>query len=389
MTEKYRKVLLFLLDSVGVGELPDAAKYGDLGAATVQHTLEYNPWLRLPNLEKLGLFAVPGLEKLSSGVRPMGRYGKCREVSAGKDSIVGHWEVMGFPTTRAFDTFPQGFPKDLMDAFETAIGRKALCNELGSGTELLVKYGEAHQKTGLPLVYTSVDSVFQIAAHEDIVPPALLYDWCRAAKKAAEDLGYNIGRVIARPFVGEPGHYTRTANRHDFAACPAGETDLDRLEKAGVPFHSIGKPADIFPEARFTTARRTGSNTEGIAAALEALGEKEGLIFVNLLDYDQVWGHRRDTLGYARGLKEFDDAIPKVLEKLGERDLLIVTADHGCDPAHHGTDHTREYIPFLLYSPGIAPGSLGVRDTFADVGATVLEALGCPVPEGRSSALRE
>jgi phosphopentomutase len=385
--EKYRKVLLFLLDSVGVGELPDAAAYGDLGAATVQHTLEYNPWLRLPNLERLGLFAIPSLEKFSSGVTPVGKYGKCREVSAGKDSIVGHWEVMGYPTARAFDTFPQGFPKDLMDAFEAAIGRKALCNELSSGTVLLDRLGETHQKTGLPMVYTSVDSVFQIAAHEDIVPPAQLYDWCRAAKKAAEDLGYNIGRVIARPFVGEPGHYTRTANRHDFAARPAGDTDLERLERAGIPFHSIGKPADIFPEAGFTSARRTGSNTEGIAAALEALGEKDGLIFVNLLDYDQVWGHRRDTLGYARGLKEFDDAIPRVLEKLGERDLLIITADHGCDPAHHGTDHTREYIPFLLYSPGITPGSLGVRDTFADVGATVLDALGAEVPEGRYSAL--
>ena len=385
----YEKVLLFLLDSVGVGELPDAANYGDAGAATVQHTLEYNPWLRLPHLERLGLFAIPGLEKYSTGLDPIGRYGKCREVSAGKDSIVGHWEVMGYPTRRAFDTFPHGFPWDLMEAFEAAIGRKALCNELSSGTQLLERLGEAHQKTGLPLVYTSVDSVFQIAAHEDLVPPALLYDWCRAAKKAAEDLGYNIGRVIARPFVGEPGHYVRTANRHDFAACPAGETDLERLEKAGVPVHSVGKPADIFPEAKFASTWRTGSNAEGIAAALEAVEEKKGLIFVNLLDYDQLWGHRRDTLGYARGLKEFDDAIPKVLERLGERDLLIITADHGCDPAHHGTDHTREYTPFLLYHPGITPGSLGIRDTFADVGAAVLEALGAEVPEGRGSAFAE
>ena len=383
----YRKVLLFLLDSVGVGELPDAEQYGDLGAATVQHTLEGNPGLTLPNLERLGLFAIPGLERFSTGVRPMGRYGKCREVSAGKDSIVGHWEVMGYPTTRAFDTFPKGFPEDLMEAFAKAIGRKALCNELSSGTELLDRLGEAHQRTGLPMVYTSVDSVLQIAAHEEVVPVEQLYFWCREAKRVSEELGYNIGRVIARPFVGEPGHYVRTANRHDFAASPEGETDLDRLKGAGIPIHSIGKPADIFPEVEFTSARRTGKNAEGIACALEALEEKTGLIFVNLLDYDQVWGHRRDVPGYGAGLKEFDDAIPRVLEKLGEGDLLIVTADHGCDPAHRGTDHTREYIPFLLYGPGITPGFLGVRETFADVGATVLEALGAEVPEGRNSAL--
>ena len=383
----YRKVLLFLLDSVGVGELPDAEQYGDLGAATVQHTLEGNPGLTLPNLERLGLFAIPGLERFSTGVRPMGRYGKCREVSAGKDSIVGHWEVMGYPTTRAFDTFPKGFPEDLMEAFAKAIGRKALCNELSSGTELLDRLGEAHQRTGLPMVYTSVDSVLQIAAHEEVVPVEQLYFWCREAKRVSEELGYNIGRVIARPFVGEPGHYVRTANRHDFAASPEGETDLDRLKGAGIPIHSIGKPADIFPEVEFTSARRTGKNAEGIACALEALEEKTGLIFVNLLDYDQVWGHRRDVPGYGAGLKEFDDAIPRVLEKLGEGDLLIITADHGCDPAHRGTDHTREYIPFLLYGPGITPGFLGVRETFADVGATVLEALGAEVPEGRNSAL--
>ena len=384
---KYRKVLLFLLDSVGVGELPDAAAYDDLGAATVQHTLEGNPELTLPNLERLGLFAIPCLERYSTGVKPMGRYGKCREVSAGKDSIVGHWEVMGYPTTRPFDTFPQGFPDDLMRAFAAAIGREAMCNVQSSGTELLDRYGEEHLRTGLPMVYTSVDSVFQIAAHEELVSPERLYSWCREAMRVSRELGYNIGRVIARPFIGRPGRFVRTANRHDFAASPEGPTDLDRLKEAGVPIHSIGKPADIFPEVTFDSARRTASNTDGIAAALEALEEKTGLIFVNLLDYDQVWGHRRDVPGYGRGLKEFDDAIPRVLERLGEEDLLIVTADHGCDPAHHGTDHTREYIPFLLYSPGIEPGFLGVRDTFADVGATVLEALGAPVPEGRHSAL--
>ncbi len=385
----FDRVLLFLLDSVGVGELPDAADYGDVGAATVQHTLEYAPKLTLPNLERLGLFSLPGLEGFSTGIRPVGRYGKCREISMGKDSIVGHWEIMGYPTSRAFDTFPAGFPEDLMTAFTRAIGRDALCNELASGTELLDRLGAEHLRTGLPMVYTSVDSVFQIAAHEDIVPPELLYDWCRAAKRVSEELGYHIGRVIARPFIGEPGHFVRTANRHDFAALP-GVTDLDRLTEAEIPVHSIGKPADIFPEARFTTALRTGSNTQGIAAAREALeAGKAGFIFVNLLDYDQVWGHRRDAAGYGRGLKEFDRAIPGILDRLGERDLLIVTADHGCDPTFRGTDHTREYIPFLMLGRGIEPGYMGIRETFGDVGATVLEALGAEVPEGRKSALAE
>ena len=385
----FDRVLLFLLDSVGVGWLPDAEAYGDAGAATVQHTLEYDPTLTLPNLERLGLFALPGLEGFSTGIRPVGRYGKCREVSKGKDSIVGHWELMGYPTARAFDTFPNGFPEELIAAFTKAIGREVLCNELASGTELLDRLGAEHLRTGLPMVYTSADSVFQIAAHESIVPPELLYDWCRAAKRVSEELGYQIGRVIARPFTGEPGSFVRTANRHDFAALP-GFTDLDRLTEAGIPIHSIGKPADIFPEARFTSARRTGRNAEGIAAAREALEEgKRGLLFVNLLDYDQVWGHRRDAAGYGRGLKEFDQALPGILDRLGDRDLLIVTADHGCDPTFRGTDHTREYIPFLMLGRGIVPGSMGVRDTFGDVGATVLEALGAEAPQGRKSALAE
>ena len=385
---RFDRVLLFLLDSVGVGWLPDAAAYGDEGAATVQHTLEYDPRLTLPNLERLGLLSLPGLERFSTGIRPVGRYGRCREVSAGKDSIVGHWEIMGYPTSRAFDTFPGGFPQDLISAFARAIGREVLCNEQASGTELLDRLGEAHLRTGLPMVYTSVDSVFQIAAHEALVPPEQLYDWCRAAMRVSQELGYQIGRVIARPFIGEPGHFVRTPNRHDFAARPEGITDLDRLTEAGTEIHSIGKPADIFPETRFDSARRTGSNAEGIAAAREALeAGKRGFIFVNLLDYDQVWGHRRDAAGYGRGLKEFDRALPGLLDRLGDRDLLIVTADHGCDPAFRGTDHTREYIPFLMLGRGIAPGYMGERDTFADVGATVLEALGAQVPEGRNSAL--
>ena len=237
---RFDRVLLFLLDSVGVGQLPDAAAYGDAGAATVQHTLEYDPNLTLPNLERLGLFSLPGLEGFSAGIRPVGRYGRCREISKGKDSIVGHWEIMGYPTSRPFNTFASGFPEDLISAFSKAIGRDVLCNEQASGTELLERRGADHLRTGLPMVYTSVDSVFQIAAHEEIVPPEQLYDWCRAAKRVSEELGYRIGRVIARPFTGEPGHFVRTANRHDFAASPEGPTDLDRLTEAGAEIHSIG-----------------------------------------------------------------------------------------------------------------------------------------------------
>ncbi len=383
----FKKVLLFLLDSVGVGELPDAAQYGDAGAATVQHTLERNPGLTLPNLERLGLMAIPGMEQFSTGVIPEGRYGKCREQSKGKDSIVGHWEVMGLPTPMAFDTFPEGFPPEILEPFTAAIGRGILGNEVASGTEIIQRLGEEHQKTGKPIVYTSADSVFQVAAHEETVPLPILYEWCEKARALLNELPYGVGRVIARPFVGEPGNYTRTANRHDYAVYPPGDTDLEILSRAGIPFHSIGKPSDIFPEAAFTSTRKTSGNEEGMAAALAALKEKDGLIFVNLLDYDQKWGHRRDPAGYGAGLKAFDDFLPTVTQTMGPEDLLIITADHGCDPTHHGTDHTREHIPFLLWHRGIEPRPLGVRETFADIGATVLDALGAPEPECGVSVL--
>ena len=384
---KFQRVLLMLLDSVGVGALPDAARYGDSGAATVRHTLQALPDLRLPNLEALGLMEIPGLEAFSTGVRPMGRYGKCRELSQGKDSIVGHWEVMGVPTDRAFDTFPEGFPQKLLDAFSEKIGRSLLGGEVASGTEIITRLGQEHQKTGAPIVYTSADSVLQIAAHEETVPLKQLYQWCAAARTLVDDMGFCVGRIIARPFVGQPGNYTRTANRHDYAAIPPKKTDLEILTEHNVPIHSIGKPVDIFPEARFTTAQKTADNREGMAAAKQALREKDGLIFVNLLDFDMLWGHRRDVGAYGAGLREFDDFLPELMAEMDERTLLIVTADHGCDPCHHGTDHTREHIPFLLWHRGVIPGPLGVRETFADVGATVLDALGCPAPEVGTSVL--
>ena len=376
----FKRVLLFLLDSVGVGALPDAGRYGDALSATVQHTLSANPGLRLPNLESLGLMQIPGMEPFSTGIIPVGQFGKCRELSQGKDSIVGHWELMGVPTKLAFDTFPNGFPKEITDAFSARIGRGILGNEVASGTEIIARLGEEHQKTGFPIVYTSADSVFQIAAHEETVPLPLLYRWCEIARSMLDALGYGVGRVIARPFVGTPGHYTRTANRHDYAAVPPEKTDLTLLTEHSVPIHSIGKPADIFPTDRFASTEKTSDNFEGMAAALEAAGTKDGLIFINLLDFDMKWGHRRDAAAYGQGLKAFDDYLPRLMDAMDDDSLLIVTADHGCDPTHTGTDHTREYIPVLLWHRGIVPGPVGIRDTFADVGATVLAALGCPPP---------
>ena len=384
---KFKKVLLFLLDSVGVGALPDADQYGDAEAATVQHTLLANPELRLPHLEALGLMKIPGMEQFSSGVEPIGRYGKCLEKSRGKDSIVGHWEIMGVPTEKAFNTFPNGFPQTLIDAFSQAIGRPVLGNEVASGTEIIARLGAEHQRTRYPIVYTSADSVFQIAAHEDIVPLETLYQWCEIGRKLADQMGFDIGRVIARPFIGQPGNYIRTAGRHDYAALPPAKTDLEILEENGIPIHSIGKPADIFPEARFSDKMKTTDNAEGMAAAKRALLEEEGLIFVNLLDFDMKWGHRRDVKSYGEGLQAFDAFLPEVLEAMDQDTLLVITADHGCDPTHRGTDHTREYIPFLIWHQNIIPGPLGIRETFADIGATILDGFGCPKPDVGTSVL--
>ena len=250
---------------------------------------------------------------------------------------------------------------------------------MASGTEIIARLGEEHQRTGRPILYTSADSVLQLAAHEETVPLETIYDWCERIRRLMDGSDYHIGRVIARPFLGAPGNYTRTPNRHDYAAYPPVETDLERLQAAGIPIHSIGKPADIFPQVTFDTTRKTADNTEGMAAAKEAVSQKDGLIFVNLLDFDMQWGHRRDAKAYGAGLKALDEFLPELMAAMDEETLLIITADHGCDPCHAGTDHTREHIPFLLWHRGIVPGELGLRDTFADVGATAADALGVPV----------
>lgn len=373
---KAKKVLLLLLDSVGAGALPDAADYGDAGAATLPHVMEAcHP--SLPNLERLGLLAANGLPSAP----PAAVYGRCASLSRGKDSIVGHWEIMGEVTKVPFETYPDGFPAEIIDAFVAGTGCEGvLGNCAASGTEIIARLGAEHQRTGWPIVYTSADSVFQIAAHEDVVPIETLYQWCQVARDWFDSHGIGMGRVIARPFVGEPGNYTRTARRHDYAATPKQPTYLDALMHAGVPALSIGKPYDIFVGRGFTGVQKTVSNADGIAKTLAALPAAEGLIFTNLVDFDMLWGHRRNAPAYAAGLEEVDRALPFLMEALGDNGLLVVTADHGCDPCFRGSDHTREYIPFLLWHAGVEPRALGTRKTFADVGATILDALGVAAP---------
>ena len=380
-----KKALLLLLDSVGVGCLPDAADYGDDGAATVPHVLAAHPELDLPNLRRLGLFRLPGLEGFSRGQAPEAVYGRLASVSRGKDSIVGHWELMGQPTAVPFLTYPDGFPGELIDAFCKRTGLPGvLGNCVASGTAIIDALGPEHERTGLPIVYTSADSVFQIAAHESVIPVSTLYRICSQARALFDESGIGIARVIARPFVGAPGSYTRTARRHDYAAVPPGPTDLERLADFGIPVHSVGKPVDIFSGRGFSSSEKTENNADGLAKTLRAVQERDGLIFANILDFDMLWGHRRDVRGYAQGLAEVDAALPAIMDAL-DGGLLIVTADHGCDPTWHGTDHTREYIPGLIWRRGIAPRDFGTRETFADVGATLLAYFGAPpAPVGTS-----
>ena len=370
---RFEKVLLLLLDSVGVGALPDAADYHDLGAATVQHVVRtQRP--SLPNLEKLGLLAAAGLPSAP----PEAVYGRCASLSRGKDSIVGHWEIMGEVTSVPFETYPDGFPGQIIDAFVSLTGcGGVLGNCAASGTEIIARLGAEHQATGYPIVYTSADSVFQIAAHEEVIPVERLYRWCQLMRDWFDRQHIGMGRVIARPFVGQPGAYTRTARRHDYAAAPAQKTYLEALAEAGVPVLSIGKPYDIFLGRGFDSVQKTTSNADGLEKTLAALQDRpRGLIFTNLVDFDMLWGHRRDAAAYAAGLEEVDRALPAILDALGQDGLLVVTADHGCDPCHHGSDHTREYIPFLLWHSGVGAHSIGTRATFADVGATILDAFG-------------
>ncbi|MBQ4639222.1 MAG: phosphopentomutase [Clostridia bacterium] len=371
-----KKVTLIVLDSVGVGALPDAASFGDAGANTIGHIAEQMP-LQVPNMLKMGLGHLPGLP-LKKDENGCGAYGRAMEKSVGKDTTTGHWEMSGIILPRPFPVYPNGFPEDVIAAFEQAIGTKVLGNKPASGTAILDELGEEHLRTGYPIVYTSADSVFQIAAHERLYPPEKLYEICRIARQQLQG-EHGVGRVIARPFIGEKaGAFTRTGNRRDFSLEPIAPTMLDVLHQQGFDTLAVGKIEDIFAMRGIGKSNHASGNPACIDAALDYLKtDFNGLLFVNLVDFDSLYGHRRDVEGYGKALEYFDSRIPEFTALMDNDDLLIITADHGCDPAHHGTDHTREYIPILCFKKGMKGlCDIGTRETFADIAQTVCDYLG-------------
>lgn len=387
----FRRIALIVMDSVGIGELPDAEAFGDKGAHTLGHILERVPSLELPNLRAMGLGHIADLPRMQVTTPPSGHYAKMAEISSGKDTMTGHWELMGLHIDTAFETYPDGFPAAFIEQFEQATGRKVLGNKPASGTEILTELGEEQLKTGSWIVYTSADSVFQLAAHEEIIPLEELYRACEIARKMTLDPPYKVGRVIARPYRGQPGAFERTSNRHDYALKPPRPTVMNRLKDQGLDCIAIGKIEDIYSGEGVTEGTPTKSNEDGVQRTIETLQrEFHGLVFTNLVDFDSLYGHRRDPEGYARALAEFDRRLPDIQALIGEDDLLIITADHGNDPIHHGTDHTREYVPLLAWNPSFREGhSLGVRDTFADVGATIADNFKVALPEVGTSFLTQ
>ena len=370
------RAILIVLDSAGIGALPDAAAFGDEGANTLGNIRQVRGRLALPNLYRLGLANIEGSTLPDVAASPAGAFGRCAERTLAKDTTCGHWEMAGLPLDKPFRTYPNGFPADLMRRFEQAIGRGTLGNCVASGTEIIQRLGDEHVRTGFPIVYTSADSVFQIAAHEQVIPVEQLYQICETARSLLT--GDNlVGRVIARPFIGSSGAYQRTERRRDYALPPFSDTILDALDGAGLPVVGIGKIEDIFCHRGVTMVDHTRNNPDGIAATQRFIESGEGaFIFVNLVDFDMLYGHRNDVEGYAAALEAFDRALPAMLGALRENDILMVTADHGCDPTTPGTDHTREYIPLVVAGPHVRSGvNLGTRDTFADIGATVYEYL--------------
>lgn len=388
---QFKRVFLTVMDSVGIGEAPDAERFGDKGADTLGHIAERMNGLHMPVMGKLGLSNIREIKGIEKAEKPMAYYTKMQEASNGKDTMTGHWEIMGLRIDTPFRVFPDGFPPELIQELEEKSGRKIIGNKPASGTEILVELGEEHVKTGALIVYTSADSVLQIAAHEDIVPLDELYRICEIAREITLRDEYMVGRVIARPFVGEPGDFKRTPNRHDYALKPFGRTVMNELKDAGFDVISIGKIADIYDGEGVTKALRTTSNMDGMDKQVQTLDmEFTGLSFLNLVDFDALFGHRRDPEGYGKALEEYDVRLQEVLDKLRDDDLLIITADHGNDPVHAGTDHTREYVPLLVYSKQFKEGKeLPLRMTFADIGATVAENFGVKMPEHGTSFLKE
>ena len=386
-TPHFERIIWIVLDSVGIGELPDAADYGDVGRDTLGHVARSRP-LHLPNLVRLGLANIKPLANLAPPPRPAGNFGKGATVSPGKDTTTGHWEMAGIWLDQAFPVYPHGFPPEVIGEFERRIGRRTLGNKPASGTEIIKELGEEHVRTGFPIVYTSGDSVFQIAAHEEVIPIAELYRMCEIAR-ALLDGPNRVGRVIARPFTGAPGNFRRTERRHDYAVEPPRPMLLDVLADRKIPVFGVGKIHDIYNGRGVNDYATTKNNSDGMVKLTEALSrQSSGLIFANLVDFDMLYGHRKDVEGFARSLEEFDALLGPFLAALRASDLLLITADHGCDPdpVNPTTDHSREYVPILAYSPGTRPGgvNLGVRSTLADMGQTIAENFGAKIPHGTS-----
>lgn len=390
MSFQYKRVFLVVMDSVGIGEAPDAEKFGDKGADTLGHIAEKMGGLNMPNMGKLGLSNIREIKGIQKADKPLAFFTKMQEASSGKDTMTGHWEIMGLNISTPFRVFPEGFPDELISELESRTGRKIIGNKPASGTEILVELGEEHMKTGALIVYTSADSVLQIAAHEDIIPIEEQYEICKIARELTLDEKYMVGRVIARPFVGEPGAFQRTANRHDYALKPFDRTVMNEMKDAGLDVIAIGKISDIYDGEGVTQSLRTVSNMDGMDKLVQTLDmDFTGLSFLNLVDFDALFGHRRDPEGYGKALEEYDARLPEVFAKMKDDDLLIITADHGNDPIHHGTDHTREYVPLLVYTKQLEGKELPLRDTFADLGATVADNFKVKMPNYGKSFLQD
>ncbi|MDI6706023.1 MAG: phosphopentomutase [Bacillota bacterium] len=371
------RVILIVMDSVGIGELPDAWEYGDEGSNTLGHIYSSVKGFRLPNMERMGLGNIDGITEIPGCEEPVGCYGKAAEMSKGKDTTTGHWEMMGVILDNPFPTYPKGFPGDLIMEFEKQIGRRVLGNKVASGTAIIEELGEEHMATGFPIVYTSADSVFQIAAHEDVIPLEELYRICETARGLLVGQ-HRVARVIARPFSGTPGAFGRTSNRKDYSVEPPKKTLLDYAVDQGIEVSAVGKIVDIFSGRGITRSVHTSDNRDGIDKTVRYLETIEkGIVFTNLVDFDMRFGHRNNVEGYAKALVELDDGLTLIMDRMGDGDILIITADHGCDPTTESTDHSREFVPILVYGKKAKRGNnLGIRKSFSDIGATVADVLG-------------
>ncbi|MBH9968355.1 phosphopentomutase [[Bacillus] enclensis] len=387
----YKRVHLIVMDSVGIGEAPDAELFNDQGTDTLGHIAEHMNGLNMPNMAKLGLSNIKEVKGVAKADSPLAYYTKMQEASVGKDTMTGHWEIMGLHIDTPFKTYPDGFPEKLIQKLEAETGRTVIGNKPASGTAIIEELGKEHMETGALIVYTSADPVLQIAAHEDIIPIEEQYKICEIAREITMDEEFLVGRVIARPFVGEPGSFKRTSNRHDYALKPFNRTVMNELKDSGFDVIALGKISDIYNGEGVTKAVRTKHNMDGMDVFIKTFDESfTGLSFLNLVDFDALYGHRRDPEGYGKALEEFDARLPEVFEKMTEDDLLLITADHGNDPTAPGTDHTREYVPLLAYSKRFSKGDeLPLRETFADIGATVSDNFNVNMPKFGKSFLTQ